>query len=54
MWIEIAATVLSGVTIGEKAIVCAGSVVTLNVEPKTIVAGHSALVIKMLSGKSFN
>jgi len=36
------ATILCGVTIGEGAIVGAGSVVTKNVEPHTIVAGNPA------------
>jgi acetyltransferase-like isoleucine patch superfamily enzyme len=36
------ATILCGVTIGEKAIVGAGSVVTRDVSPSTIVAGNPA------------
>lgn len=36
------ATILCGVTIGENAIVGAGSVVTRDVEPDTIVAGNPA------------
>ncbi|NCO61816.1 N-acetyltransferase, partial [bacterium] len=36
------ATILCGVTIGERAIVGAGSVVTHNVLPDTIVAGVPA------------
>lgn len=39
------ATILGGVTIGEQAMVGAGSVVTKNVPPKTIVAGNPAKVI---------
>lgn len=39
-------TVLCGVTIGEHAIVGAGSVVTKNVPPFTIVAGNPAKVIR--------
>lgn len=39
-------TVLCGLTIGEGAIVGAGSVVTKNVPPKTIVAGVPAKVLK--------
>ena len=38
--------VLPGVTIGEGAIVAAGSVVTKDVPPHTIVAGVPARVIK--------
>jgi len=42
------ATVLCGVTIGENAIVGAGSVVTKNVPPDAVVAGNPARVIKWL------
>lgn len=42
------ATVLCGITIGEWAIVGAGSVVTKNVPPKTIVAGNPARVIRKI------
>lgn len=41
-------TVLGGVTIGEKAIVGAGSVVTKDVPPNTIVAGNPARVLRKL------
>ena len=40
------ATILCGVTIGEEAIVGAGSVVTHDVPPGTIVAGNPARVIQ--------
>lgn len=40
------ATLLCGITIGEGAIVGAGSVVTRNVEPYTIVAGNPARLIR--------
>jgi len=43
------ATILCGVTIGENAIVGAGSVVTKNVLPNTVVAGVPAKVIRKLS-----
>ncbi len=39
------ATILCGVTIGERAIVGAGSVVTHDVAPNTIVAGNPARVL---------
>jgi acetyltransferase-like isoleucine patch superfamily enzyme len=40
------ATLLGGITIGENAIVGAGSVVTKDVPPDTIVAGNPARVLK--------
>ena len=40
------ATILCGITIGENAIVGAGSVVTKNVAANTVVAGNPARVIK--------
>ena len=39
-------TLLGGITVGENAIVGAGSVVTKNVPPDTIVAGNPARVLK--------
>jgi acetyltransferase-like isoleucine patch superfamily enzyme len=42
------ATLLCGVTIGENAIVGAGSVVTRDVAPNTVVAGNPARVLKKL------
>ncbi len=42
------ATILCGVTIGENAIIGAGSVVTKNVLPHTVVAGVPAKVIREL------
>jgi acetyltransferase-like isoleucine patch superfamily enzyme len=41
-------TILSEVTIGERAIVGAGSVVTKSVPPNTIVAGNPAHVLRMV------
>jgi acetyltransferase-like isoleucine patch superfamily enzyme len=40
------ATILSGVTVGERAIVGAGSVVTRDVPPDAIVAGNPARVLR--------
>jgi acetyltransferase-like isoleucine patch superfamily enzyme len=45
------ATLLCGITIGEDAIVGAGSVVTKDVPPGTVVAGNPARVLKMVSTK---
>ena len=47
-WIGCNSVILKGVTIGEAAIVGAGSVVTHDVEPWTIVAGNPAKVIKRI------
>ena len=46
------ATLLSGITIGENAIVGAGSVVTKDVPPNTIVAGNPAKVIRKIDDKT--
>ena len=44
-WIAYRAIILPGITIGEGAVVGAGSVVTKDVEPYTIVAGNPARLI---------
>jgi len=46
------ATILCGVTVGEEAIVGAGSVVIRDVPPQTIVAGNPAKVIRKLKAQS--
>ena len=43
------ATILSNVTIGEESIIGAGSVVTKDIPPNTIVAGNPAKIIRELS-----
>ena len=45
-WIGQNAMILKGVTIGEGAVVGAGSVVTRDIEPRTMVAGNPARVIR--------
>jgi acetyltransferase-like isoleucine patch superfamily enzyme len=45
-WIGAAATILPGVTVGENAVVAAGSVVTKDVPNNTIVAGVPAKFVK--------
>lgn len=48
-WIGMHAIILKGVEIGEGAIIAAGSVVTKNVEPWTIVGGNPARLIRTIS-----
>ena len=45
-WIGMRAMLMPGVTIGEGAVVAAGSIVTVDVEPYTIVGGNPARPIK--------
>lgn len=49
-WIGAGSTILPGVTIGENSVVGAGSIVTHEVEPNTIVAGNPARVIRKITG----
>ena len=46
MWIASSATVISGVKVGDGAVVAAGAVVVRDVPPYAIVAGVPAKVIK--------
>ena len=46
IWIASGAMILPGVTIGEGAVVTAGSVVVKDVEPWTVVGGNPAMMIK--------
>ena len=48
VWIGAGSTILPGVTVGENAVVGAGSVVTHDVEPNTIVAGNPAKLIRRI------
>jgi acetyltransferase-like isoleucine patch superfamily enzyme len=47
-WIGVNATILKNVTIGKASIVAAGSVVTKDVPPYSIVAGNPARIVKTL------
>ena len=47
-WIGAGATILPGVTIGDNAVVGAGSIVTKDVEPNTMVAGNPAKLIRRI------
>lgn len=49
VWIGANATVLSGVTIGDNAVIAAGAVVTKDVSENTIVGGVPAKVIKSIT-----
>lgn len=48
------ATLLPGITIGEYAMVGAGSVVTRDVPPHTIVAGNPAKIVRKIAYDSFS
>lgn len=50
VWIAAGATVIGGVTIGENSVVAAGSVVTRDVAPNSLVGGNPARVIRSIAG----
>jgi acetyltransferase-like isoleucine patch superfamily enzyme len=49
VWIAAAATIIGGVTVGENSVVAAGSVVTKDVPPNTLVGGNPARVIRSIA-----
>jgi acetyltransferase-like isoleucine patch superfamily enzyme len=49
VWIAAGATIIGGVTIGENSVVAAGSVVTKDVPPNTLVGGNPARVIRSIA-----
>ena len=53
-WIGLRASILSGVTIGEHAIIAAGSIVTKDVPARSVVAGCPARVISIYDEKTGN
>src|ERR1700755_2367249 len=48
VWIAAGATIIGGVTVGENSVVAAGSVVTRDVPPDTLVGGNPARVIRAI------
>ena len=49
VWIAAGATIIGGVTVGENSVVAAGSVVTKDIPPNTLVGGNPARVIRSLA-----
>lgn len=48
VWIAAGATIVGGVTVGENSVVAAGSVVTKDVRPNTLVGGNPARLIRSI------
>jgi acetyltransferase-like isoleucine patch superfamily enzyme len=48
VWIAAGATIIGGLTVGENSVVAAGSVVTRDVPPNTLVGGNPARVIRSI------
>lgn len=51
VWIAAGVTVIGGVTVGENSVVAAGSVVTRDVPPNTLVGGNPARIIRSIEGE---
>jgi acetyltransferase-like isoleucine patch superfamily enzyme len=49
VWIAAGATIIGGVTVGENSVVAAGSVVTRDVPPNTLVRGNPARIIRSIA-----
>lgn len=54
VWLGSGVTVLGPATIGENAVIAAGSLVTGDVPPNTIMAGHPAKPIKKIDGSELD
>jgi acetyltransferase-like isoleucine patch superfamily enzyme len=50
VWIAAGATIIGGITVDENSVVTAGSAVTKDVPPNTLVAGNPARVIRSIGG----
>jgi acetyltransferase-like isoleucine patch superfamily enzyme len=48
VWIAAGAMIIGGVTVGENSVIAAGSVVTKDVPPNTLVGGNPAKVIRLI------
>lgn len=53
VWIGFNVSILKGVTIGDEAVVAAGSVITKDVPPHSIVAGNPAKVVRVRNAETF-
>lgn len=51
VWVGSGAIILPGVTVGEQAIIAAGSVVTKDVPPRSVIAGVPARPIRQIQNK---
>jgi acetyltransferase-like isoleucine patch superfamily enzyme len=52
VWVGTGALILKGVRVGDRSVVAAGSVVTKDVPPDTVVAGNPARVVKRLTANA--
>jgi galactoside O-acetyltransferase len=51
VWIAPKCIILKGVSIGDAAVIAAGSVVTKDVPPRTIVAGNPAKIVREIASE---